>query len=289
MKRSWQIVIAAAVLLVAVGWLGVRWQHDPNRAFWDMLANNLATPGVTRVLQQTNQGLSVSQYTQLNFGAHPTAHALTVFTQNGGTIATEEISDASHDFVRYQKIVTPYKTTTGKPLDASGVVGKWARLDPGSKLGSTISSGLLEQSLFGILPIANLDSTNRAHLLDYMRTNDVFSYDAGKVKAATVDGHRVYEYKVSIKPAPYVALMQQFGKLVGAKQYDALDPNNYSRAAAIVVMAAVDTTSHQLVELEQTAGGQLEHYKAFGATTPAALPRATLTTSELEQRITDLR
>jgi hypothetical protein len=289
MKRSWQIVVTAAVLLVAAGWLGVRWQHNPNRAFWDMLANNLATPGVTRVLQQTSQGLSVSQYTQLNFGAHPTAHALTVFTQNGGTIATEEISDATHDFVRYQKIITPRKTAAGKPLDVSGVVGKWARLDPGGSFGSTVSSGLFDQSLFGILPIANLDSTNRVRLLDYMHTTDVFSYDADKVKTAAVDGHRVYEYQVSIKPAPYVALMQHFGKLVGAKEYDTLDPNDYGSAAAIAVMVAVDTTTHQLVELEQTATGQLERYQAFGAITPVALPHATLTTSELERRITTLQ
>jgi hypothetical protein len=290
MKRSWLIggVITAAVVLLA-GWGMWRWQQNPSRAFWDMLANNLSTPGVTRIVSQNSQGLEVSQYTQTNFGAQPSAHALTIFKQNGGTIATEEISNSSHDLVRYQKIVTTRKNAAGKPLDVSSVVNKWAELKPGSQFSSAVASGLFDQSLQGILPIANLNSVDRSRLLTYMHDNAVFSFDAGKVKTVTAQGHRAYQYDVQVQPAAYVGLMQQFGHLIGATGYDQLDPNEFSGASKIALTVTVDAFSHTLLTIDQPASGRTERYESFGTTLQPALPHATLTTAQLEQRITDLR
>lgn len=290
MKRNWVLGggVAVAVVLLA-GWGVWRWQQNPSRAFWDMLSNNLATPGVTRVVNQSSQGLDVSQYTQTNFGAQPSARALTVFKQNGGLIATEEISNSSQDLVRYQKIVTTKKNAAGKPLDVSSVVGKWAELKPGSQFSSSVTSGLFDQSLLGILPIANLNSADRNHLLAYMHDNAVFSFDAGRVKTVTSQGHRAYQYDVQVQPAAYVGLMQQFGRLIGATGYEQVDPNEFSGASKIALTVTVDSLSHTLLEIDQPASGRTERYESFGTTLQPALPHATLTTTELEQRITNLR
>ena len=277
-----------AVVLLA-GWGIWRWQQNPSRAFWDMIANNLSTPGVTRLVSQSSQGLEVSQYTQTNFGAQPSAHALTVFKQNGGSITTEEVSNKSHDLVRYQAIKTSKKGANGKPLNVSSVVGKWAELEPGSQFSSSVTSGLFDQSLLGVLPIANLGAADRSRLLTYMHDNVVFSFDASKVKRVTVRGHHAYQYNVQVQPAAYVGLMQQFGHLIGATSYDQIDPNEFSGASKIALTVSVDTFSHVLLEVDQPATGHKEQYEAFGATLQPAMPHATLTTAELEQRITDLR
>lgn len=289
MKRSYFLSAGAVVVVVLLaGWLwwAKVWQN-PNRVFWDMLSNNLATSGVTRTISQKSQGLSVEQDTQISFGAQPTAHALTTFTQNGGNIVTEEISNNTSDFVRYKRIVTP-KTVAGKPLDVSGIVGKWAKLDANSSLGSTVTSGLFDQSLIGVLPMANLSAANRAKLLDEMHTDGVFSFDAKKVKTVSLNGRKTYQYTVNIKASAYVALMQNFEKLVGSKQYASLDPNSYAAGTTVPVTLSVDVRSHQLSQLYQPSAGRTEQYKAFGVVDATPLPHATLTTTELTKRLSAL-
>ncbi len=291
LKRSQVISISVGAVVVVAGLAALTYHaaQTPQRVFSDMLSNNLATSGVTRVVQQSGSGLSISQYTQLNLGTQPTAHALTIFKQNGGTIATEEISTPNSDYVRYKNIVATKKNAAGKPIDTSNVVGKWAQLKANDTLTSTVTSGLFDQSLLGILPIANLNAANRDQLLAYMKQDNVYSFDASKVKTITQNGRKQYQYAVSIKPSAYISLMQQFGKLVGANQYNSLDPQDYVTTAAIPATVTVDVRSHQLTELQQASSGRVEIYKAFGLASATPIPHATLTTSELEKRITSLQ
>jgi hypothetical protein len=169
------------------------------------------------------------------------------------------------------------------------VVGKWATLDPGSQFSSAVTSGLFNQSLLGILPIANLAAADRNRLLAYMHDNTVFSFDTDKVKTVTAEGHQAYEYDVQVQPAAYVGLMQQFGRLVGSKGYDSVDPNEFSGASAVKLTVMVDTTTHELLALDQASSGHTERYESFGTTLQPGLPHATLTTDELTQRITHLK
>ncbi len=285
MKKSGVGVIVLSVAVVALA--GAWWfasYNTPMRAFNDMLSTNLATPSVTRVVQQGNDQLKVAQYTQLQMGAQPVAHALTIFSQNGGVIATEEISNRTSDFVRYQKIVATAKSAEGKAIDTSSVVGKWAKLEANSSLGTTVTSGLFDQTLVGVVPIANLSVDRREALLKFMDDNDVFSYDPAKVQTVTVDGRKAYSYAVSISPAPYVKMMQNFSKLVGVHSYDDLNANDYIGAAKVSVTMAVDARSHTLTQLTQTSAGRTESYRAFGLMANSPLPTATLTT----QQLTDL-
>lgn len=291
MRKRQTYILAGILVLVSIGY-GVfyRVNHpDSQVVFWDMMSNNLSTPGVTRVVAQSGNGLSVSQYTQLSFGATPTVQSLTVFKQRGGSIVTQQISNRGNDFVRYKKIVTNQKTAAGKPVDVSSVVGKWARLTKDDALSSAVTSGLFDQSLLGIVPVANLQPEKRNELLTYMRQNDVFTFDAAKVKVTTVDGRRTYEYPVRIQPATYIALMQQFGKLVGATQYAGMDPAAYAGATAQTAVFSVDVASHQLSQINQSSSGHSEQYKGFGIISDVTLPKAELTTVELQKRITQLR
>ncbi len=290
MKKYWVggvvgLVVVAGV--AAIWWFGVR--DNPVRAFNDMLSNNLSTPGVTRVVKQGNSQLQVAQYTQLQLGAQPAAHALTVFKQGGGLIATEEISDRTTDLVRYQKIVATTKGKDGKPLDVSSVVGKWAKLSGDDTLSSSVTSGLFDQTLMGVIPIANLQPDARQNLLAYMHSSGVFTYDASKVQTVQSGGRKAYKYAVSIKPAAYIKTMQEFGKLVGVHQYDDVEANDYASVASIPVTIVVDARSHQLAELDQQSSGRNETYQGFGLMTQTALPKATLTAKQLTELLGKLQ
>ncbi|TAH33408.1 hypothetical protein EYC59_04740 [Candidatus Saccharibacteria bacterium] len=290
MKKPVVLTVVGGVALLLVGvlwWTFVR--SSPTTAFNDMLSNNLSTPGVTRVLEQKSGQLQIAQYTQLQLGAQPTAHALTTLTQQGGVIATEQISTQQNDYVRYQKIVATAKTADGKPVDVSSVVGKWAKMEKGSSLGSSVTAGLFNQTLFGIMPIANLEPAARKDLLHYINANDVFTYDPAKVKTMSLQGRKAYSYEVSIKPAPYIKMMQEFGKLVGIHQYDDINANNYATSASIPVTIVVDARSHALAEVDQSATGRTERYTGFGLMPQTEVPKATLTTKQLTEQLGKLQ
>ena len=291
MKRARFIytVILLFALLVAgtVSLLGLR--SDPQTVFTDMLRNNLSTSGVTRVVTQEANGLQLTQYTQLNLGEQPSAHALTIFAQSGGKIVTEQMSTRGHDVVRYREIVTDKKGASGKPIDVSGVVGKWAELKTGDSLSSAVTSGLFDQAVLGVVPMGNLEPETRADIMTYLERNEVFSFDAKSVKTVTVAGHKALHYSVSIRPVAYIGLMQRFGKLLGANEYAGLDPASYAGSSSVAVTMDIDARSHQLLQLKQADSAHVESYEGYGISTVATLPKATLTTSELEQRIGNLR
>ncbi|HEY5141841.1 MAG TPA: hypothetical protein VIJ25_21360 [Methylococcales bacterium] len=289
-KRKHLLIGGSVILVLVCGGLWFRsFSSQPKRVFWDMMSNNLSTSGVTRVVSQNSNAMNVSQYMQLNLGVNPTAHSLTILKQGSGTIETEQISNRGNDFVRYKDIVIGQKAGAGKPIDVSSVVGKWARLGKDDALSSAVTSGLFDQSLLGIVPIANLQPEARNRLLTYMKDNDVFGFDAAAVKHTTLDGRRVYAYDISIQPAVYVALMQQFSELVGATQYSSLDPTSYAGAAAQKATFYVDVASHELSSISQTSSGHTETYKGFGIVSHTSLPKADFSTTELEKRITNLR
>jgi len=283
MKQQRRRIYAVAAILVVLAGVSLWWNRiyqNPNRVFWDMMANNLSTNGVTRTVIQKGQGVIVSQYTQISLGQHPTAHALTVFNTNSNNLATEEISDKTHDFVRYQRITIP-----GKKLSTKAILGKWAELQTGQTQGLQVTSGLFDQSLLDVLPFANLSSSRRGALLRTMHQQDVFTYDAGTVKKTTLNGRQVYLYAVNIKPSAYIRLMQQVEKLIGGTSYSSLKPSGAAKAKPIAVVISVDARSHTLSQLYETGAQRTVSYSGFGVTDTTGLPKATITTTELTKRL----
>lgn len=287
MKKVLLSGIFVGLVLIAGWWQFIR--STPEHAFQSMLVSNLSTPSVTRVVEQGNEQLKVIQYVQLQLGPKPVAHALTQFSQKGGLIATEEISNRDGDFVRYQDIVATAKGADGKAIDTSRVVGKWAKLDADSVLGTTVTSGLFDRALMGVLPIANLQPDKRQEMLRFIADNNVFTFDKSKVETITVNGRAAYKYTVSVKPAPYVKLMQEFEKLVGGEQYAGVNANDYASAADITLTIAVDKRSQVLAQVQQPGGGRTETYQGFGIVGRTELPKATLTTKQLTKLLGELR
>ncbi len=281
------LVVVALLILLGGGatawWSGVRQNHT--RVFWDMVSNNLSTTGVTRTTLQSSGQLSILQYTQTHFVEHPTAHALTQFKTGKNTLATEEISDKKQDLVRYQKITIVDKAS----VDLSPVLGKWARLKDGQTVQGQLTSGLFSQSLLDILPIGNLQPTDRRQLVALMRSQDMFQLDDATFKKATIKGREEYLYSVKIKPDVYVLVMQRFESLIGATAYKSLHASNYAKGDPIAVVISVDARSHTLAQLYEVAPQKAVVYQGFGALASDPVPRASITTTQLTSRLAQLQ
>jgi hypothetical protein len=287
-ERIGVIGIGGILLLGLCSWLWwTNIRQNPNRVFWDMVSNNLATTGVTHISEQNAQGLSVSQYTQLSFGQHPKARALTVFKQNGNTLSTEQVSDSGADFVRYQQISLPHSNSK-KKLNTGAVLGKWAKLQAGQNLGQQATSGLFQQSLLDILPIGNLSPEVRADMLRSMHQQGLFSYDVKLVKKDKVHGESVYMYAVSIKPDAYIRVMQQFESLVGASAYKSIKATDYKGQKPLSIVVAIDARSHDLSQVYDVARQRTERYEGFGIADTTPMPTASITTTQLTQRLAQL-
>jgi len=287
-ERTGAISIGGVLLVILCSWLWwTNIRQNPNRVFWDMISNNLSTEGVTHISEQQAQGLSVAQYTQLSFGQHPKARALTVFKQNGNTLSTEQVSDSNADFVRYQQISLPHSSSK-KQLNTNTVLGKWAKLQAGQNLGQQATSGLFQQSLLDILPIANLSPQQRDDMVQYMHDQSLFTYDAKLVKKDKIQGKTVYMYAVSIKPDAYVRVMQKFESIVGASAYKSIKSTDYKGQKPLSIVVAVDARSHNLSQVYDVARQRTERYEGFGITDTTAMPTATITTTQLTQRLAQL-
>lgn len=291
MKRAVSILVTLIVLVLVFAGLQLHRNLEPQQVFNRMLENNLATTGVTRQINGTGSGLSVDQYVQLNLGSHPTAHALTILREKDARIETEEISDMSQDFVRFKTIKR--QTGDGKPLNTKGVVGEWAELSANSALSGIATTGLFEQSINGLIPadmpIANLSAAERPDMLAFIKLNNVYNFNVSKVKTVQEQGRSAYQYTVSIQPAAYVAMMQHLGNIIGTTAYKHLDPNNYVGSASVQATITIDKLSGQLLKVTQPATGYTESYSGYGIRTDTELPKATLTATELEKRITGLQ
>lgn len=282
------VSVACLLVLAAGGWLW--WTHvrqDVTQVFWDMVSNNLSTKGVTHISEQKGQGLNVAQYTQITFNQQPRVHALTVFKQNGSTLATEQISDPKHDFVRYKQISLADKAKS-EQLDTKSVLGKWAQLEPGQNAGGPATSGLYKQSLIDILPIANLESDQRAKLIQSMHDQSLFKYDPSEVKKEKVRGRESYLYAVTIKPETYVRIMQQFESMIGTSAYAGVKPADLAKAKPLSVVIAVDARSHTMSQIYDASRQRTERYEGFGVVDTTPLPKASISTIELTQRLGQL-
>lgn len=281
MTVSLSVIGAIVAVLVAGGWLWwARVYQNPRHVFADMLRNTLSTAGVTKVLSDSSGGTTLRQYTQMNFTVQPTIHTLTVFSGAAGSVATEEISTPDQDLVRYQRI-----QVAQKKLDTSKVVGQWARLEPGDTLAGVVSAQAFTQALSGVVPFGNLEPEARNQLLDYISRGDVYVVDYAHTKRATVGGQAAVQFPVSIQPVAYVAMMQRFGSDLHTSLFKGIDPNQFQGQAAVKATFTVSSISHELLAIDEPATGHQEQYEAFGVSHDLVIPRATVSVSELAQRL----
>lgn len=257
--------------------------QNPRHVFEGMLKNNFSTTGFTRQVSSKQNGVEAQELAKLQLGNDTFTRTLTTLKQGSDTVTTDAISTPSQDYVRYVSIDTKRKNNNGKSLNFASAVGVWAKTDsqtPGS-------SQSITQMMLGIFPMANLSPQNRHDLLQQMDRDNVFSVNYDKVKKQTIDGRRVYTYEVQLMPQAYVAMLKSFGQYAGVgDQVMNLNPDDYQGQKPTTLIVSVDAMSHHLLSVD-TKGvqGYTQEFSSYGVNRPLQLPKNTITSAELQQRL----
>lgn len=269
---------AALSLLAGALWWNCVY-HNPTNVFWGMINGSLRTSGVTRTVSESSGGQKIEQLQQVQLGGTNRVRTLTTLSQSGSKVVTETLSTPGTDYVRYDSFKTTQKSQNGKPLDFKGVTGVWAKSSPGAQFGRTV---------FGLVPMAAVSSENRQKLVEQIKNSSVFTGDIKNAKSATVAGHKVYVYDLKLQPVAYVAYLKSLSADLGLRDFDNVDPGQYSGASAQALRLAVDMNSRQVVQAEYVAARRTETYSSYGVKIASGLPAKTIPDKELQARLQKL-
>ena len=274
-----------AACLLGLLWYIVFWQ-TAQRAFTDMLANNLASSSVTKIASASSSSSAVQQIVQVQSGSMNAADWLVTARQADSSATTESIGTPDTGYIRYERIVVS-KADATKHFNFSKVLGTWGKSDGKTdpSLNHLYEQSILDISSAPLPPIGNLQQVERQKLLDFMHDEQVFSPNYSAVKQQKLGGRQMYTYDVEVKLAAYVRLMQLFAHDIGYKSLDTIDPNQYNGTPPIKLQFAVDKLSHQLAAINYPSSNFAQRYTDWGVLTPIKIPRTAISTTELQTLI----
>ena len=263
---------------------------SPTNVFNRMLANSLASPAVSKVVKQNDDSQNLNQKSALVTEPEQIVHAISVLGQTSDadtSITTESIGTPSVDYVRYTDIQTSQKNSTGGAFDFSSVTGIWGKAadsDPNSG-----GAQLFNQTVLGVVPVANVRQPLRKALLDQIKTDGVYKVDAGSVKRQILNGRPVYTYQVEIVPVAYVTMLKNFARAIGLTQLEQVDPTQYKGSPPLKFTFDVDVWSGQLIKVSYDGSDRTESYSGYGARTQVDIPTEHIGVDELQMRLQLIR
>lgn len=267
---------------------------DPASVFWGTVRNSMSTTGVTLHIDEGSSSAKDSQNIQYSLGTSNKVHSTRTVEQNGTTVKTESVGDASHTYTRYTDVNTSQKTAAGKKADFSSVLNVWAV--PGD---STSSTQLLPQVALGLalplgavpMPIGYVAPNQREEIVHVMQSRSLYQVSFAKdaVKKETKNGRLQYTYSVTMQPELYVSIMKKFAKSVGVKDLENVDESQYASTSSITVSLTIDAHAKQLVKVQNTSQGYTETYSGYGVPVDVSLPKNALSYAELQKRLQALQ
>ncbi|HSX00524.1 MAG TPA: hypothetical protein VLH38_05820 [Patescibacteria group bacterium] len=287
------LYVAGLLLLAVGGWIW--WSTvsiQPERVFWDTVEQSLSTSAVTIQAEQSNNGSSLNQTVQYSLGATNMSHSLTSLRQNGTTVVDELVGTPSADYTRYINVQTNQKNKSGKPLNFNGIIGVWAKSDGKSAVPQLFGQAVLGTGLpiGGVaIPIANLESVQRAKLIKEIRDDSVYQVKYSTVKKQRINGRLQYVYAVDVQPVSYAALMQRFAQLMGIHALDQLDPASFKGQEASHLQLTIDVRSRHVVSAGVSAVKAAQTYSAYDVPVTITVPTRTITVQALQQRLTKMQ
>lgn len=294
----WWLYAVGFTILLASSWLWwTKVYLSPSRVFWGMLDKSLSTSSVTVRTEQESGGSTIAQVVQYQLGSANRAHSITNLTQGNTKVQTEIIGTPDADYTRYRSISTDQKNADGKKLDVSKVVNVWAKSDNTPQT-ETEASGrqLFAQATLGIglpigsvpVPVGQLSPEERQKLVGQIKDQQVYETSFKDIQKTTKDGRLLYTYKTTIQTILYVRMMKTYAQHLGLHELDKVDPNTYQSAQPMQVSLVVDARSRQLVAIERPNTSYRQTYSAYGVPVKVSLPKQTISTTELHQRLSAL-
>lgn len=288
-------LVAGGVLLLIIS--GFVWwtqvYENPYNVYWGMLANSLTTTSVTKHVVENSNGNHLDQYIGQQFGTNTLAYGRTTLATSSSTVKTEAVGTLQNDYTRYTDIQTKQKGKSGKPLDFSKVLGKWAQAPAANTASMSSSAPFFIQTLLGLgggnlVPMADLSAAQRQSLLTQLHNSVVFDTSFSNVQQHKLNGRPVYTYSVNVEPVAYVGFEKAFAADVGIKALEQTDPNSYQGQQAIQVQLTVDVRSHQLAEVSYVGQQHQEFFSSYGVPLNVKIPKATISAQTLQNLVSQI-
>lgn len=292
---STKLIVAAVVIFTATS-IYAWWQYsytNPTKVFNRMVANNLATPSVTKSSVEVAGDQSLTQKAIIVTTPKQYVASQSTLIQGEGEqkteVVTETLAYTNEEFTRYLSITTSQKSISGKPFDFSGVLGLWGvttqeDADDGGNSPQTFS-----QAVLGIVPVGGLNAANRKELASYIKSNDVFGIDYSSVKKEWKNNRLVYTYQGSVKPVPYVTMLKTFSHSIGLTQLDSIDPQQYKNSASINFSLDVDVISGQMTNINYSDSERTDEFSAYGYRPVIKTPTNVVPIYELQSRLQQIQ
>ena len=281
--------IGASLLIVVATFAYNHWYADPQRVFWGMIGNNLATNGVTRQVIQTNGPSKSNEISQITFGANPTIHIVKKISDSSSVPATrltlEGIGTPTDDYQRYSLIDRPPIAAQGKP-DYSKIYSLWVR--SGTTSGGDRDNSppqLFNQTLFGAMIFGNLPQAKRSELVAYLKNHPAYKVDFAKIQRVTEVGRSTYVYKTEIMLRNYAGAVQLFAKALGLSASARISPSSYALGDKLNVEISVDVLSRQLVKIGYPDSGAQERYSGYGLSPRLELPTRSVNSKTFQEAL----
>ena len=279
-RKHWITVvyIAAALIMALNVWLWCnRVQTNPERVFWNMVSQNLASSSVTVSGEQDSNGGTLKQTVALQLGEKNITHALVNVGQAGTKITTEVIGTPDADYTRYKSLETAQgKNTNGK------LINVWATTKP-QLFGQTVLG--LGLSLGSVpVPIANAHGAANDKILKQIKNSVMYQIDFKRVAKEHKDGRLLYTYDVKSAPFVYVEILKMIAEEVGIASLKHINPADYRDLQTISMKFTVDVRAQQLKKVSYDGSNYQQHYSSYGVPVDVEIPKKTITLEELQGR-----
>lgn len=241
------------------------WKHiytDPEHVFDRMLSESLSAGSVTKGTIETTTGQTLNQTSQLTVTPTASVRTLTDAAQGNSSITTETIAYPDREYFRYTDIKTEQQDgSVTTPEKYQAILGTWGH---SSAATSGTEAQLFDQTLLGVVPVAQLQPNQRAALIKQITEDKVYTVDYASMKRQRVDSREIYVYKVGINPRAYVKMLKTFAQMVGSKQLDGVDETAYPESPTLDVEMTIDVWSGYLQKVTYPDNVRTETFSAYG-------------------------
>jgi hypothetical protein len=282
---------AGIVLLAAAAWIWCfKVSIAPERVFWTTINRGLTAHGITIQAEQDSNGTHVKQTIRSSLGGDNLSQTITTLSQAGTKVTNETLGTPDADYTRYRSFKTDQKRADGGKLNFSKVLNVWAKGQQGS-------AQFFQQAVFGAslpiggmgVPIGHLSPENRSKLVKQVRDDVVYQVDFKKVKKAHVHGRLQYTYTASVQTVAYVAMMKQFSQSIGLHGLDQLDPADYKGQKPFTLQITVDARAQQVVSIFSPDSKAKQTYLNYDVPVRVEVPKKTISSAELQKRLSNLQ
>ena len=287
-----RVIMVVGFVLLAVSFVGwwLKVYNSPANVFDRMIATSLASPAVSKKIQQDDESQNLDQTTVLVTAPDQIVQSDTVLVQaldSDTSISTETIATPQVDYVRYTGIDTNQKSANGEAFDFSSVLGVWGKTDVSDQQGN--GAQVFNQTVLGVVPIANVRQPLRRALIEQIKRDGVYRIDASKVERKTVNGRPVYSYDVTVAPVAYVTMLKNFARSIGITQLDQVNPKQYENSAPLNFVFDIDIWSGQLIKVAYEGSERTEEYSAYGGRNQIEVPTDAIDVSKLQTRLQQIQ